>query len=776
MPRSAFPWHRRAAVLAVAAATLSAGPGAAAPALAEDAPAAGDVEPAVPESPAPLVPEPTSTLPEGEETVSAIVLTDSGAEVVTREVTQQTVEAVTAELAALPGVVSVSEDTPVHAVGDDVVVPAGAPVAPEGVTYSNDPYADDQWSLDDMGLAALPASAADGSDQIVAVLDTGVLATHEDLTGRVRCDLGKDFAPDAATHGGVAQDGCVDPDGHGTHVAGQISAVTGNGIGIAGASDAVIMPVRVIGTTGGTSSSVYNGIIWAVDHGATVINMSLGGPYNSQYDVAVKYATDRDVVVIAAAGNNRLTGNTVNYPAASPGAIAVAASNEQRQSASFSYSGPTNSITAPGEAVLSTDPEYGYVYRSGTSMAAPNLAAVVARYREAHPTATEAQIRDAIKATATDIEAPGFDDNTGWGRVDGYELLTGQPQPSPTLPIAHRLTAGGLNLWRLPLGDRAGDYGRPALGTTLNFGGFSYDRSRSVTGNVAEVTPSDDGSADTIIWHAQPNGGVLVWAVGGGSNPSPQLWLDLRTGGWAWAASVPMMGDVNGDGWDDLVVRHAYGSSSNVWVFLSDGTKLGQPQLWGRTYGLGQRSLLGDVDADGRADLLVTRPAGGGSGLAYEALGADANATGFTGFRSTVFTGPSSAGWSAATSRTVIGDVTGDGKADLVTLHAQSGNPGLLVWVHSNCGESAGTTCFAQPAIWQDMRTGGWSYRASRQYLADTDGNGVDDLVSVHSQSGNPGMLVWRNLSGTTRFGAPQIVADLRTGGWSYLSSRVSRG
>lgn len=776
MPRSAFPWHRRATVVAAAATMLAAGLGAA-PAVAEDAPAPGGVDAALAEAPAPLVPDPTSSLPAGEETVSAIVITDEGAEVVTREVTPETVDAVTSELAALPGAVSVSEDTPVHAVGADVVVPAGAPVAPAGATYSNDPHVSGQWSLDDMGLAALPSSAADGSDQIVAVLDTGVLASHEDLVGRVRCDLGADFSPDADTNGGVAKDGCVDPDGHGTHVAGQISAVTGNGIGIAGASNAMILPVRVLAADGsGTSSSVYNGILWAVDHGATVINMSLAGPYNSQYDVAVKYATDRNVVVIAAAGNNRLGGNTVNYPAASPGAIAVAASNTQRQSASFSYSGPTNVITAPGESVISTDPQYGYVYRSGTSMAAPNLAAVVARYREAHPAATQAQIRDLITATATDIETTGFDNNTGWGAVDGYRLLTGQSQPSPALPLAHRLTPGGLNLWQLPLADRAGDYGRPALRKTLDFGGFSYDRSRTVTGNVARVTASDDGSDDTILWHAQPNGGVLVWAVGGGSDTSPRLWLDLRTGGWAWAASVPMVGDVNGDGWDDLVVRHAYGSASNVWVFLSDGAKLGQPQLWGKTYGLEQRSVLGDVDGDGRADLLVTRPAAGGSGLTYEVLGAAANATGFTGFRSTVFTGPSSAGWSDAASRTVIGDVTGDGKADVVTLHAQGGNPGLLVWVHRNCGQSLGTTCFEQPAVWQDMRTGGWSYLASRQYLADTDGDGVDDLVSVHSQSGNPGLLVWRNRSSTAGFGAPQILADLRTGGWSYAASRVSLG
>jgi hypothetical protein len=122
----------------------------------------------------------------------------------------------------------------------------------------------------------------------------------------------------------------------------------------------------------------------------------------------------------------------------------------------------------------------------------------------------------------------------------------------------------------------------------------------------------------------------------------------------------------------------------------------------------------------------------------------------------------------------LAGDVTGDGLADVVTLHAQAGNPGLLVWVHRNCTVPGGPVCFASPAIWQDLRAGGWSYAGSRQYLADSDGDGAQDLVTVHSQSGNPGLLVWRHLSTTTRLSTPQIVSDLRAGGWSYASSRAA--
>ena len=417
MPSATAPLlgPRRAAPLVLAVAVLMGG----VPAVAR----AEDPEPGGRTADVPAVAPASETLEQPDDrprSASAIVVTDGRAEVVTRAADPAELPSVMSELRTLPGVISVAPDTPVS-------------------MTASDPARAQQWGLDDLGIGTLPPGTPDGSGITVAVLDTGVDATHEDLAGRVLCGLGADFAIDAAT-ADPAGTGCVDPQGHGTHVAGEIAAASDNGLGIAGISNASIIPIRVLAADGsGTSGTVVQGITDAVNKGADVINMSLAGPYSPSYDAAVQYAVDHGIVVVAAAGNNRQTGNQVNYPAASPGAIAVAATDSARVAAPFSYSGSTNLVSAPGVSVLSTRAGGGYAYMSGTSMAAPHVAGVLARYVQAHPGIAPAAVRAAVRDTADDLESPGFDAHTGHGLVDPYELLA---STTPGMPASVSAQAG----------------------------------------------------------------------------------------------------------------------------------------------------------------------------------------------------------------------------------------------------------------------------------------------------------------------------------------------
>ncbi len=252
---------------------------------------------------------------------------------------------------------------------------------------------------------------------LVAVVDTGVDYTHPELKDKVV--LGYDFAnndPDPA-----------DDNGHGTHVAGIIAAATNNGIGVASVGfNTRVLAVKVLSANGsGYYSTVAKGITYAADNGARIINLSLRGTVSSAIlQDAVNYAWNKGVLVVAAAGNDG--SDAPSYPAAYPHVLAVAATDWNDAHWSLSNYGDYIDVAAPGVGIVSTDWAGGvgpYASRSGTSMAAPHVAAVAALALAVNPDLTNADLETIITSTADDKGDPGWDPYYGAGRVNAYKAV-----------------------------------------------------------------------------------------------------------------------------------------------------------------------------------------------------------------------------------------------------------------------------------------------------------------------------------------------------------------
>lgn len=255
-----------------------------------------------------------------------------------------------------------------------------------------------------------------GRGTVIAVLDTGVDPLHPDLADNLLLGVN-------------TVDGNYDTrdiHSHGTHVAGIAAAIANNGIGMVGvAPEAKILPLKVLNDDGrGSDFAIAWAITIAADPAsiplldpqpADVINMSLGGPIYSQVQQdAINFALERNVVVVAAMGNEFK--QTIAYPAANEGVIAVGATDPWDQRTSFSSTGPHISVSAPGYYIYSAFPGGGYKRFSGTSMAAPHVAGAAALIRQQHPGLSPIQVQRLLEQTA---DAPsGFTRDLGYGRIN----------------------------------------------------------------------------------------------------------------------------------------------------------------------------------------------------------------------------------------------------------------------------------------------------------------------------------------------------------------------
>jgi len=316
------------------------------------------------------------------------------------------VSTMTAMLDAIPAVLAAG------VVGRRGVLESSAP-STKPSSGGSDPRRDEQWALDRLDFGTY---TADGSGVVVAVIDTGVVATHPDLAGKVL--PGYDVYDNK-------NDGRFDPNGHGTHVAGIIASTAGNSIGVAGLAPAVkILPVRVLDKTGyGDDTLVAKGVLWAVLNGAHVINLSLGGPDRDPLLAeAIDQAVAAGVAVVVAAGNDGLVGSPVSYPGAHPSVTAVAATSPNDVRALFSTTGSYVDVAAPGMSILSTWPNGSFTYQSGTSMATPYVSAATALVINGKGLTPQAALTR-LTSSATDIGTKGVDPETGAGLIDVVAAL-----------------------------------------------------------------------------------------------------------------------------------------------------------------------------------------------------------------------------------------------------------------------------------------------------------------------------------------------------------------
>lgn len=276
----------------------------------------------------------------------------------------------------------------------------------------------EQWYLDELRIDQAHRLST-GRGVTVAVVDSGVDASHPELAGQV--------LPGRRSYG-AAGDGRSDSDGHGTHMAGIIAARNAGPDGVTGIAPGVrILPIKTKPGDGEISQAASaQGIRMAVDGGAKVVNLSYGalGVASDDEEAAIRYALDRDVVVVAGAGNTAKGHSQVISPANVPGVIAVTGTTKGGRFWSGSTQGPEAVVSAPADGIYNAGPDHGYGWGDGTSDATAIVSGIAALIRSKYPDLSAPNVINRIIRTARDAGPPGRDPQYGFGRVDPVAALT----------------------------------------------------------------------------------------------------------------------------------------------------------------------------------------------------------------------------------------------------------------------------------------------------------------------------------------------------------------
>jgi type VII secretion-associated serine protease mycosin len=284
-----------------------------------------------------------------------------------------------------------------------------------------DSIREQQWYLSELDISHAQ-QISEGAGVTVALIDTGVLADHRDLSGAIL--RGTDVNP------GERGDGRHDSDGHGTEMAGIIAGRGhGTGDGVLGiAPRAKILPISAPVKGLGTNGFMTQAIDFAIAHHAGVINMSFGTDDDATMHDAIRKAIGADIVVVAASGNDEQNGT--DYPGKYPEVLSVGAYGRDGKIASFSTVGPQVDLTAPGVDIVTTANQPSRYFKSrGTSEATAIVSGAAALLRAKYPELSAADIVHRLTATATDAGAKGRDDSYGYGRLDVVKALTADVAP-----------------------------------------------------------------------------------------------------------------------------------------------------------------------------------------------------------------------------------------------------------------------------------------------------------------------------------------------------------
>ncbi|MFL6037665.1 MAG: S8 family serine peptidase [Gaiellaceae bacterium] len=488
---------------------------------------------------------------------------------------------------------------------------------------TNDPLLPQLWGMSKM-RAPQAWDVTHASPAVrIAILDCGIYSSssafpgpdgfgHIDVRTKVALEINFSVAPDT-------DDFC----NHGTHVAGTAAAATNNAIGVAGVGyNAILLNGKVLDDSGfGSISSVVNGLVWAANNNAQVINLSLGD--NSAcapaLQDAVNYAWSRGAVIVVAAGNDGATpGSNLTR---CDNTLSVAATDSNDAKASFSSYGTSVDVAAPGVGIVSSNFFGAYESFSGTSMAAPHVSGLAALVWASGQT-TNAGVVSRITSTAAAI--PGTGAYWAYGRVDALNAVKPSVAPAPPpAPAPGPRAVQGL--------DFNGD-GRADLGVFRPAGGSWYVR------NVATV---DWGENADIPVAADYNGDGR--ADVGVFRPATGSWYirGVVSVDWGQSGDIPVPADYDGDGRADIAVfRPATGS----W-YIRGVTSVD----WGQS---GDIPVPADYNGDGRADIGVFRPATG----------------------SWYIRGVVSVDWGQSGDIPVAADYNGDGRADIGVFRPATGS------------------------------------------------------------------------------------------------------